>query len=421
MHTEPLRRLLPLPIAEVAGVAAALAAVLAERHDRGEAHGGISLDTVLVGNGRVDLSPPPATLHEGTIAPSAPDDVAALGRVVTAALAAWPLATDAGAGGAGEALAAVAAEARRAAVVGAPTAADLVARFATAVQGARLPRPRIVPTKQHPPAYRPRHSQARVASRARSGALLAGWLGVLAITIAVLTPAGGMLAAPPVFDGLAACAGWAASRAPEVAFVALLRVVVLSLAWYLLATTVVDLACRAARFTRAASLADALTAPSLRKLVHGTVGASVAAGALVVTTDTAPAPRRPAASAELRANAAPPSTTTTATSAPTTTSTTTVARPATPPQPSVPVPPPPASPEREWVIAPGEHLWYVAERVVTEAWGERPTDVELVPYWAALVDANRDRLADRDNPDLVFAGQSVRIPEPPPSRGATTR
>jgi nucleoid-associated protein YgaU len=70
---------------------------------------------------------------------------------------------------------------------------------------------------------------------------------------------------------------------------------------------------------------------------------------------------------------------------------------------------------RTWTVAAGDHLWSVAERVVAESWGRVPADHELTPYWEQLVDANRDRLADRANPDLIFPGQQFVVPPPPPA------
>lgn len=109
-----------------------------------------------------------------------------------------------------------------------------------------------------------------------------------------------------------------------------------------------------------------------------------------------------------------PTTTTTSTSASTSTPTTTAparapaaARVSTPPPPSVP-------PGGEWTVAVGDHFWSIAERVLTAAWQRAPSDVETDPYWRLLVEANRDRLADRDNPDLLFAGQVLVVPTPAP-------
>ena len=68
----------------------------------------------------------------------------------------------------------------------------------------------------------------------------------------------------------------------------------------------------------------------------------------------------------------------------------------------------------EWLIETGDHLWCVAESVLAEAWRRVPTDGEITGYWATLIDVNRDRLVDPDNPDLVRPGQAFIIPDIPP-------
>lgn len=70
-----------------------------------------------------------------------------------------------------------------------------------------------------------------------------------------------------------------------------------------------------------------------------------------------------------------------------------------------------------WTVKSGDHFWSIAERVVAERWGRRPTTAETDGYWRALVAANRTRLADRENPDLLFPGQVLTLP-PPPERPA---
>ena len=66
-----------------------------------------------------------------------------------------------------------------------------------------------------------------------------------------------------------------------------------------------------------------------------------------------------------------------------------------------------SGPENESVVvAPGEHLWSIAERAVAERLGRAPTDDEVAPYWREVVDLNH-QLAD---PDLVFPGTEIRLP-----------
>jgi nucleoid-associated protein YgaU len=35
----------------------------------------------------------------------------------------------------------------------------------------------------------------------------------------------------------------------------------------------------------------------------------------------------------------------------------------------------------------------------------------VAPYWRALLEVNRHVLADPDNPDLLFAGQVLSLPQ----------
>jgi hypothetical protein len=74
--------------------------------------------------------------------------------------------------------------------------------------------------------------------------------------------------------------------------------------------------------------------------------------------------------------------------------------------------PPPVQPTTQptWTIQPGQHFWAVAEHLVTDRLGRPPTDAEIVPYWHRLIEANRDRLRDRNNPDLVFPSQVLVLP-----------
>lgn len=73
-----------------------------------------------------------------------------------------------------------------------------------------------------------------------------------------------------------------------------------------------------------------------------------------------------------------------------------------------PVPAPVAAPEAV-TIGSGEHLWLVAERELAARLGRPPTDAEVVPFWTAVIEANRNRLASGD-PDLVFPGERVVLP-----------
>jgi nucleoid-associated protein YgaU len=52
----------------------------------------------------------------------------------------------------------------------------------------------------------------------------------------------------------------------------------------------------------------------------------------------------------------------------------------------------------------------VAEERVADVLQRPGTDDEITTYWLRLVQLNRAELADPDNPDLVFPGQTIRLP-----------
>jgi hypothetical protein len=72
----------------------------------------------------------------------------------------------------------------------------------------------------------------------------------------------------------------------------------------------------------------------------------------------------------------------------------------------------PAPAGHTWTVARGEHFWHIAEVTITRHLGRTPRTAEVDAYWRRLVAANRDRLVDRDNADLLFAGQEVVLPPP---------
>lgn len=118
---------------------------------------------------------------------------------------------------------------------------------------------------------------------------LVSWVAVLGAAIVAFTAMGsGQLAGPPMDPG--AWAGWADARDPVVATVALLRLVVLGLAWYLAAVTLVGALARVARLTTMVRFTDALTLPIVRRVLQTSLGVGLAT-AVVVSSTTAPVPR----------------------------------------------------------------------------------------------------------------------------------
>jgi nucleoid-associated protein YgaU len=186
-----------------------------------------------------------------------------------------------------------------------------------------------------------------------------------------------------------ALAGLHASSIPatdgvSVAFAAM-RVGALVIGWYLLVVTAVGLVLRALRLGAAIRVADLVTVPLVRRLVHR--AASVAVAASFLSPAAAHAADRPVD---------PPPVMRLVEDTP---------APADAPAPT-PAPAPAPSVET-YEVRPGDNLWSVTEHVLAERLGRAPTDAEVVPVWHALIAANVDRVRD---PSLVFAGQVLRLP-----------
>ncbi|MBO0692980.1 MAG: hypothetical protein J2P58_08790, partial [Acidimicrobiaceae bacterium] len=101
---------------------------------------------------------------------------------------------------------------------------------------------------------------------------------------------------------------------------------------------------------------------------------------------------------------------------------------ASPPAPSPPAPlqrdaspagvAPTTTTSGTWVVRPGDHLWSISEQTLAAAWGAPPALEQLGPYWWRVVTANRARLPDPDNIDLLFPGDVVTLPPLPSPSGA---
>lgn len=70
----------------------------------------------------------------------------------------------------------------------------------------------------------------------------------------------------------------------------------------------------------------------------------------------------------------------------------------------------------EVVVGPGDNLWDISEDRLAVDLEREPADVETEPYWRDVMAANQDRLADPNNPSLIYSGQVLLIP--PTGHGA---
>lgn len=69
-----------------------------------------------------------------------------------------------------------------------------------------------------------------------------------------------------------------------------------------------------------------------------------------------------------------------------------------------------------WTVAPGDSFWAIADEHLQDTWERDVTEAEVATYWKVLIDANVDRLVEPGNPDLLYPGQVLTLPEVPPHR-----
>lgn len=218
----PLGELAPPPADEVAGLAAAVAATLADLHDLGVVHGGIDASHVLVTD---DGRPVLCSLGRGG---DATDDVAALGRLVTAQLAAAPAAPRGRrrrlgrrrlghllAPPAGPALAALAAEAAAPDTANRPTARTFADAIGRRIPAARLPQP-ARPRAPLPNLVRSSPRDQPAARMAVFGAVL-GLAAVVGVMAVLILAGGWALSRPPPNPPASLSATSTVPRAPRAA------------------------------------------------------------------------------------------------------------------------------------------------------------------------------------------------------------
>ena len=231
--------------------------------------------------------------------------------------------------------------------------------------------------------------------------------GVAAVLVLLHLAGRGELAAPPLrsWDGFRA---WLEQRDGVTAAFTIVRLVALVLAWYVAVVIALGSVGRLAGSRRLVAVTDAATVPPLRRLLANVAGAGLAGAATLAVapvvvgaaTDRGePAVEAAAADDELVLVGEATTVDDRLVLLPGDEGTATMHRL------------PDAA--TTWTAAPGDHLWSIAEETLTQAWGRPPTDKEVVPYWQALVDLNRSKLAQPNNPDLIFPGQVFDLPPPP--------
>jgi hypothetical protein len=230
--------------------------------------------------------------------------------------------------------------------------------------------------------------------------------------------------------------GWLDRTPPEVMAVAIVRLVALAAGWYLAVCTLALALTRPFGRTCVASAAARATPAVIRRLVAGGGGLGLAAGTLVGglpsmgMAPSALAPR-PAAASIVGAMQDPGPPTATMTRGPRDMPTAVMTRmpaedmpaaimkrlPATDAQPASRAPPARANVDSatatplSWTVEAGDSFWSIAAETVAPA-GDAPDDRRVIGYWRGLVEANRGRLLDPANPDLLVPGQELVLLDP---------
>jgi len=303
----------------------------------------------------------------------------------------------------------------------------------------------------------------------RNLAGLVGWFVLLGVAIALFTGLDDPRLATPAITDLSAWGDWAASTDPIFTTIAILRLVLIGLTWYLLGASTIQVVARLTRSMAMLRVANAISVPLVRRVVSTTLGMGLAASMVTgasgtATTGPAPPPRdahvataalddpAPATAPQgptmaagpsmSHADAQAPSMDHTDPSGPDTGITMQVdlaqpvdaptMRHADDPQPDSPQPVgraaatavagmprlavsgAPATSSHGWTVASGDHLWHIAETVMGDHLGHPADDTEITSYWLRLIEANRDCLPDPNNPDLIVPGLELELPNPDP-------
>jgi hypothetical protein len=254
----------------------------------------------------------------------------------------------------------------------------------------------------------------------RLGAWVAGLLVAGRFTLAL---GSGDLGVP--VTSLSDLTGWVETASPATLAMALLRLAVLVGIGYLLLATLLSTMAEIVHLRPLTALAERVTPRLVRRIAHGGGGVGLVLGAIAgtislpdsgpdrpQTTIAAPGPdvatmsRAPGSEAAMASVVDMPAGTATMARSD---------RPAPSPDPSSPpvttgssTPRPIiAGDEETWIVEAGDSFWSIAEDVVG-AGDERA----VRRYWRALIEANRSRLADPQNPDLLIPGQELVLVPP---------
>ncbi|MFP4149693.1 MAG: LysM peptidoglycan-binding domain-containing protein [Nitriliruptoraceae bacterium] len=301
---------------------------------------------------------------------------------------------------------------------------------------------------------------------ARSWTVLAAWVLLLGLVLVGGHLLGGGALAIPAPE-VEAWWAWASGTDPLIVVMAVLRVLLLALGWYLLATTVLGVAAQVLRAARLVRFTDAVSVPLVRQVVQRATGTVVATALVTVSTvptvgvsvahadppgavPSSPSAvtmrglEEPDASDEPTVEHEPAAEHGEGDSAPEGAASIPPWRLLLPsPADLVPTPDVVEAPsdgvgavgrdgsagqmdvtddtrvrrggEVAHTVRPGDSLWRIAAQRLETVLGGPPRDAEVVPYWREVIERNRDRLVVPDDPDLLLPGQDLVLPPVAPS------
>lgn len=228
------------------------------------------------------------------------------------------------------------------------------------------------------------------------------WLvGLVGAGVALRYAALGELATPPL-SSTSQLGQWVESRSAATAAMAIVRLFAELATWYLVALSLLHaIASGGGRTSRA--VADALSLPGARRVVCAGLGLGLVASSGLGAAD-ADAGGPPQGQGTGRATMVP------------VTDGTATMTPIAPIAPIAPVAPevhdvgPPSRWPATWRVVEGESMWSIAEELVADHAGQSPGPAAVDRLWRRLIEANRHRLVDPDDPDLILPGQVFEVP-----------
>lgn len=242
-----------------------------------------------------------------------------------------------------------------------------------------------------------------------AGARLWSWwrpistLVVLVAAVGLLWVAGRVLPTPPV-DSWTEAQRWYERLGPAAAAMSVLRLAGMALAGWLTLSVALQVLTVLPRAARLRWLADLIAPRSLQRLVQGLAGLSLSAGLALPAPSAGYLDTPHAGVAVLRPVGSPSSGSPSSGTA--TLRLVDQGGPVAPPATPVRVPP------ADVVVEQGDSLWSIARDAIVEAGVADPDDAVVTMYWQRVVEHNRSGLVVPANPDLIYAGQTITLPEP---------